>query len=74
MATHELDTDGLLCPLPVIRTQDAIKALAPGDVLNIRASDPGTLHDIPAWSRVHGHTLLKAEEIDNSYFFSIEVN
>ena len=60
--------------MPVIRTQDAIKKLAIGDVLDITATDPGTLHDIPAWCRVHGHKLLKAEEIDRNFYFSIEVS
>ncbi len=59
---ERIDTRGLLCPLPVIRTQDAIKRLAPGTVLEVLATDAGTLQDIPAWCRVHGHELLKIEE------------
>lgn len=55
-----LDTRGLLCPLPVIRTQDRVRELAPGTVLEVLASDPGALHDIPAWCRVHGHRFLDA--------------
>jgi tRNA 2-thiouridine synthesizing protein A len=58
MSTHQLDTRGLLCPMPVIRTQQRVATLAPGDVLEITATDPGVLHDIPAWCRVHGHELL----------------
>ena len=58
MSARELDTRGLLCPLPVIRTQDAIGQLAPGDILTVLASDPGALHDIPAWCRVHGHEVV----------------
>ncbi len=57
-----IDARGLLCPLPVIRTQDAIKHLTPGTVLEVLATDAGTLQDIPAWCRVHGHELLKIEE------------
>ena len=73
MAVHHLDTKGLLCPMPVIRTQDAIKKLTTGDVIEITATDPGTMHDIPAWCRVHGHELIKAEEIDRNFYFSVEV-
>ncbi len=58
-----LDAKGLLCPLPVIRTQDRVKGLAPGDVLTVLCTDPGALHDIPAWCRVHGHELVATEEI-----------
>jgi tRNA 2-thiouridine synthesizing protein A len=58
MSHHQLDARGLLCPLPVIRTQKCIADLAPGDTLEVRATDPGALHDIPAWCRVHGHEIL----------------
>jgi tRNA 2-thiouridine synthesizing protein A len=58
MSHYQLDARGLLCPLPVIRTQNRIATLAPGDTLEVHATDPGALHDIPAWCRVHGHAVL----------------
>lgn len=58
MARHSLDARRLLCPLPVIRTQNAMKSLLPGDILEVTATDPGVLHDIPAWCRINGHTVL----------------
>jgi tRNA 2-thiouridine synthesizing protein A len=70
----QLDARGLLCPLPVIRTQDAIRELAAGACLTVFATDPGTLHDIPAWVRVHGHKLLAAEPRGEEFFFHIEVS
>ena len=70
---NELNTRGLLCPLPVIRTQDAVKKLSISDRLAVYATDPGTMHDIPAWVRVHGHRLVSAEARDNEFFFLIEV-
>ena len=63
-APESLDTRGLLCPLPVIRTQEKIRDLAPGALLTVLATDAGTLQDIPAWCRVHGHELLAAETLD----------
>ena len=68
-----LDARGLLCPLPVIRVQDRVKQLSGGDVLDVTATDPGTLHDIPAWCRVHGHRLLAAHSGRGDYRFRIEV-
>ncbi len=68
-----LDARGLLCPLPVIRTQDKIGTLKDGDTLEVVATDPGTLHDIPAWCRVHGHRLHLTEERGDEYRFRIEV-
>ncbi|HEY5678731.1 MAG TPA: sulfurtransferase TusA family protein [Pseudomonadales bacterium] len=57
-----LDARGLLCPLPVIRTQEKVKGLPPGTVVEIVATDPGVMQDIPAWCRVHGHELISMTE------------
>ena len=73
MTRHHLDATGLLCPLPVIRTQDHIKGLAAGDELEVIATDPGTLHDIPAWCRIHGHSVLEAEREGDVCHFRIGV-
>lgn len=61
-----LDTRGLLCPLPVIRTQDRIRGLPAGTEVEVIATDPGTRQDIPAWCRVHGHQLLAADTVTES--------
>lgn len=55
---HHLDARRLLCPMPVIRTQNKLAELQAGDTLEVTCSDPGALHDIPAWCRVHGHEIL----------------
>jgi tRNA 2-thiouridine synthesizing protein A len=57
-----LDARRLLCPMPVIRTQDAVQKLQPGQTLRVLSTDPGVLHDIPAWCRVHGHEVLDMQE------------
>lgn len=57
----ELDARGLLCPMPVIRTQNMLKQLEIGKTLRIVATDPGVLHDIPAWCRVNGHAVLSSD-------------
>jgi tRNA 2-thiouridine synthesizing protein A len=77
---ESLDARGLLCPLPVIRTQDRIKTLQPGELLEVIATDPGTMQDIPSWCRVHGHQLLAVETVDDEsrgglvYRFEIQVS
>lgn len=58
MSRHDLDARYLLCPMPVIRAQEAIEKLTDGDVLEVRATDPGALYDIPAWCKVHGLSLI----------------
>lgn len=62
MATHTLDCRRLLCPLPVIRTQDKIKQLQVGDELLVIATDPGVKADIPAWCRINGHSIVAIDE------------
>lgn len=73
MTTHQLDARRLLCPMPVIRTQNAVKKLAVGDMLLVLASDPGVLQDIPAWARVHGHRIVSAEKVDGEFHITLEV-
>lgn len=70
---QQLDVRRLLCPLPVIKTQNAVKELAPGDRLSVIATDPGTLEDIPTWSRINGHKILSIEETDREIIFILEV-
>ncbi len=69
----ELDARRLLCPLPVIRTQDRIRTLAAGTELTVRCTDPGALHDVPAWCRIHGHTVLGSESRDGEIRIRIRV-
>lgn len=69
----QLDTSGLLCPMPVIRTQDRIKTLQPGDLLLVTATDPGAMADIPAWCRVHGHECVEATRLEYTLTFKIRV-
>ena len=61
-APTRLDTRKLLCPLPVIRLQQAIHTLPPGARLVVLASDKGVLYDIPAWCRIHGHSVIEIKE------------
>ena len=73
MSHHVLDARYLLCPMPVIRTQNRIAELQPGDTLEVQATDPGALHDIPAWCRVHGHEVLKTHRDGNDIVITVRV-
>ncbi len=68
-----LDARRLLCPLPVIRTQDAVAKLQPGQTLSVLCTDPGVLHDIPAWCRVHGHEVLEIRELEDEIVIRIRI-
>lgn len=72
MATHRLDAKGLQCPLPVLRARKVLKSLAPGDVLEIEATDPGAMNDFEAFCEAAGYRLLSASDDAGIYRFSIE--
>jgi tRNA 2-thiouridine synthesizing protein A len=74
MATFELDARGLLCPMPVIRTQDRIAVLQVGDVLEVHCSDPGAANDIPAWCRINGHKVIDVNQDDGILVIRIQVS
>lgn len=73
MSTHELDARRLLCPMPVIRTQDKIKTLQTGDILEVICTDPGALNDIPAWCRINGHEFLDYSEAGDELVIRVRV-
>ncbi|GAB4352373.1 MAG: hypothetical protein Kow006_16890 [Gammaproteobacteria bacterium] len=73
MSHHTLDARRQLCPMPVIKTQNAVAGLKPGDTLEIIATDPGALNDIPAWCRVHGHRVVDSRHEAGEVRIIVEV-
>lgn len=73
MTDYQLDARQLICPMPVIRTQDKIKQLNPGDRLKVTCTDPGAKNDIPAWCRINGHSLDEIQESEQEIVISITV-
>ena len=57
--TQTLDLKGLSCPLPIVKTAQAIKGLNSGDVLEALATDPGSVPDFTAWCRSTGNELVE---------------
>ena len=58
----QLDTLGLFCPMPIIKTSKKIKELAIGQVLQVVSDDEGIKEDMPAWCETTGHDFLGLEE------------
>jgi TusA-related sulfurtransferase len=71
MNRQVLDAKRLLCPLPVIRTQDKVKQLSVGDQLEVICTDPGVMQDIPTWCRINGHQVLETTANDESEYIII---
>lgn len=70
-AEKTLDAQGLKCPMPVVKTSKEIKGISVGGVLEVLATDPGSMADITAWAKSTGNELLKAEKDDGTLKFYI---
>jgi tRNA 2-thiouridine synthesizing protein A len=72
MTTTKLDLTGLKCPLPALKTRKALKALKPGDFLEVRCTDPLSVIDIPSLIRETGDRVEITERTEQRIVFLIE--
>ncbi|HEY0721756.1 MAG TPA: sulfurtransferase TusA family protein [Gammaproteobacteria bacterium] len=73
MSRVQVDARRLLCPMPVIRLQNRVNELQPGDEVEITCTDPGALNDIPAWCRINGHAVLGSRRQGNEWIIEVRV-
>ena len=57
--TRQLDAKGLKCPMPIVKTAQAMKGLASGEMLEVLATDAGSVKDFAAWARSTGNALIE---------------
>lgn len=72
MADQTLNAEGLNCPLPIIKAKKALKALSAGQVLEVRATDPGSVADFAAFCNQTGNELLSSNTEGDVYTFEIK--
>lgn len=72
MAAMRLDLIGLRCPLPALRTEKALRAMKPGDRLEVLADDPLASLDIPHLCQEAGHRLVESSLEGTARRFVIE--
>jgi tRNA 2-thiouridine synthesizing protein A len=72
MTDRTLDTRGLSCPLPILKTKKAISELPEGATLEVLATDPGAVSDFEAFSVATGHRLLEHSQADGVYRFLLQ--
>jgi tRNA 2-thiouridine synthesizing protein A len=72
MATKKLDLSGLKCPLPALKTRKALKAVPPGDFLEVICTDPLSVIDIPNLIRETGDKVEIIERMEQRITFLIE--
>lgn len=66
-----LDARGLNCPLPILRTKKTIAGLESGQILEVLATDPGSVKDLDSFCKQTGHALLSSAESNGEYIFQI---
>ena len=66
-----VDARGLACPMPIVKTAQAMKTMVSGQVLEVLATDPGSVKDFAAWSKSTGNPLLEMSEEAGVYRFLI---
>ena len=69
---RELDTRGLSCPLPILRTKKTLSEMQSGQVLKIVATDPGAVKDFAAFAKQTGNQLLSSTESHQEFEFLMQ--
>lgn len=69
---HELDTCGLECPLPLLKTKQALNAMQSGEQLCVHATDPGSQRDFRVFAEQSGNRLLESSEADGVFTYLLQ--
>ncbi len=69
--TRTIDARGLSCPMPIVKTAQAVRAIPSGAVVELVATDPGSIKDIAAWCRATGNELVEQTSDGAVYRFVI---
>jgi TusA-related sulfurtransferase len=68
---ERVDARGLSCPMPIVKTAQAIRTIASGELIEVLATDPGSVKDFAAWSRATGNELVEQSSDAAVYRFVI---
>jgi len=71
VADRTLDCVGLFCPMPILKTRDALKAMSVGQVLEMTSDDPASEADMKSWTTRTGHDLLEIDKNGAVYRFLV---
>ena len=66
---RELDTTGLSCPLPLLKTKKSLADMSTGQILKIISTDKGSVLDIPVFAHQSGNALISSAEENGSFIF-----
>ena len=66
-----VDARGLSCPMPIVKTAQAMRLLEPGRAIELLATDAGSIKDVAAWCRTTGNVLVEQTSDGAVYRFVI---
>jgi tRNA 2-thiouridine synthesizing protein A len=67
-----VDAKGLSCPMPIVKTAQAVKGVPAGELMEVLATDPGSVKDFAAWTRATGNAIVEQSEAGGVYRFVIK--
>ena len=67
-----LDAKGLACPMPIVKTAQAMKEMAAGQILEVLATDAGSVKDFAAWSKSTGNPILEQTTDGGTFRFVLQ--
>jgi TusA-related sulfurtransferase len=68
---RQIDCTGLFCPMPIVKTREAMTQMTPGQVLEMLSDDPASDPDMRSWAQNTGHELLEVTRSGAVYRFVI---
>jgi tRNA 2-thiouridine synthesizing protein A len=67
-----LDCRGMVCPMPLVKTRQALMVVGPGATVCVVATDPASMADFESFCEATGHKLLRSEQDERIYLYVIE--
>jgi len=68
---RQIDCTGLFCPMPIVKTREAMTQMVVGEVLEVLSDDPAAEADMRSWSRSTGHDLVEVGRSGLVYRFMV---
>jgi tRNA 2-thiouridine synthesizing protein A len=68
---RRIDCTGLFCPMPIVKTREAIRQIASGQLLEMLSDDPASEADMKSWARITGHQLVAVEREGGVFRFVV---
>ena len=68
---RQIDCTGLFCPMPIVKTREAMKQMAIGQLLQMLSDDPASEADMKSWAQITGNELVHVARDDGVFRFLV---